>query len=166
MKFLFSRSSLISFFVMFLALSLLGCISRPLSTIDPTEPPATDVLITLERTACRGTCPVYKLTISGDGNVVYEGIDFVEVVGKRTSTLSTDQIQELVSAFEQADFFSLRDYTEQTVTDTASAITSITRNGQTKTFNHYYGDANAPQALFDLETKIDEITNSKQWTGK
>ena len=44
-------------------------------------------------------------------------------------------------------------------------ITSITLNSKTKTVYHYYGDNDAPQALFDLESKVDEITNSRQWTS-
>jgi putative hemolysin len=135
-------------------------------TCTATESTRADVIMTLERTACHGTCPVYKLTITGDGTVVYEGRDFVEVKGQQTSSISTAQVQDLLAAFEQANFLTLTDYTEQKVTDLPSAITSITRGGQTKTVNHYYGDDSAPQQLTDLESKIDEITNSKQWTGK
>jgi hypothetical protein len=124
-----------------------------------------DLAITMERTACHGTCPIYKLTIEGNGDVIYEGQDFVQVKGKQTASLGPAQIQDLVSAFEQAKFVTLTDYTHEDATDSPSVITSITRNGKTKTINHYYGDSSAPQALFDLESKIDEITNSKQWTG-
>jgi putative hemolysin len=141
------------------------------ATPDPIVTPATEgtlatVIISLERTPCFGTCPVYKLTITGDGIVVYEGRDFVAVKGQQTSSISTAQVQDLVNAFEQANFLTLTDYTEQTVTDLPSAITSMTIGGQTKTVNHYYGDDSAPQQLPDLEAKIDEITNSKQWTGQ
>ena len=125
-----------------------------------------DLVITLERTACHGTCPVYKLTISEDGKVIYEGRNFVEVEGEQTESLSPTQIQDLVAAFEQADFFSLRDYIDNNAGDSQSVITSITIDGKTKTVNHYYGDSSAPQELFELESRIDEITNSKQWTGK
>ena len=47
----------------------------------PTPEELKDVIITLERTECFGTCPVYRLTVHGDGRVVYEGIRFVEVEG-------------------------------------------------------------------------------------
>jgi hypothetical protein len=97
--------------------------------------------------------------------VIYEGQDFVQVKGEQTASLSPAKIQDLVTAFEQASFFTLTDYTHEDTTDSPSVITSITLNGKTKTVNHYYGDSSAPQALFDLESKIDEITNSKQWTG-
>jgi hypothetical protein len=135
------------------------------SSATPTQSVFSDLVITMERTPCHGTCPVYKLTIEGNGDVTYEGQDFVQVKGKQTASLSPAQIQDLVSAFEQAKFSTLTDYTHENTTDSQSVITSITRNGKTKTVNHYYGDNSAPQELFDLESKIDEITNSKQWTG-
>ena len=131
----------------------------------PTQNTFSDLVITMERTACHGTCPVYKLTIEGNGEVTYDGRNFVQVKGKQTTSLSPAQIQDLVSAFEQAKFSTLTDYTHENTTDSQSVITSITRNGKTKTVNHYYGDNSAPQELFDLESKIDEITNSKHWTG-
>ena len=131
----------------------------------PTETINSDLVITMERTACHGTCPIYKLTIEGNGTVIYEGQDFVQVKGEQSASLSSAQIQDLVSAFEQAQFITLTDYVNKDRTDSPSVITSITLNGKTKTVNHYYGDDSAPQALFDLESKIDEITDSKQWTG-
>jgi hypothetical protein len=141
--------------------------ATPQPIVTPTtESVRADVTFTLERTACFGTCPVYQLTITGDGTVVYEGRDFVKVKGRQTSSISTAQVQELVAAFERANFLVLTDYMEQKVTDLPYAITSLTLGGKTKTVNHYYGDNSAPQQLTALESKIDEITNSKQWTGK
>ena len=152
--------------VLMIGLSINACAPNgDLTSTAPTEITFSDLVITLERTACRGTCPIYKLTIEGNGTVIYEGQDFVQVIGKETASLSSEQIQELVTAFEQAKFSTLTDYTHEDTTDSPSVITSITLNGKTKTVNHYYGDNSAPQELFDLESKIDEITNSKQWTG-
>ena len=151
--------------ILMLGLLISGCAtSVETPTTSPTENEFSDLVITLERTACHGTCPIYKLTISGDGTMIYEGQDFVQVKGEQTASLNPTQIQELVSAFEQAQFFTLMDYIHKDKTDSPSVITSITLNGKTKTVNHYYGDNSAPQELFDLESKIDEITNSKQWT--
>jgi len=65
----------------------------PLTEISmPTD--LTELIITLERTRCLGTCPVYKLTISGDGTVVYEGKDFVKVKGMKKSRVSPLKIRE------------------------------------------------------------------------
>jgi len=131
--------------------------SEPLSEND-------DVIVTLERTACFGTCPVYLVTIKGDGIVVYEGKDFVEVKGKAETTITQDQINELISEFEKVDYFSLEDsYTERTITDAPTVLTSISINGKTKAVEHYHGDLSAPEKLRELEDRIDEIINSDQW---
>ncbi|MFC2005424.1 DUF6438 domain-containing protein [Chloroflexota bacterium] len=123
-----------------------------------------EVQITLERTACFGFCPVYTLTIHGDGTVVYEGKDFVKTKGRAEITITKEKVKQLVSAFEKIDFFSLNDnYTERTITDAQSVITSITVDGKTKTIEHYHGDFNAPEELSELEDMIDEIVNSEQW---
>ena len=167
MKTISCLRSLTYIFILMLGLAIEACapLASP-SSAAPTQNTFSDLVITMERTACHGTCPVYKLTISGDGKVIYDGRNFVEVEGEQTESLSPTQIQDLVAAFEQANFYSLQDYTDNNAGDSQSVITSITIDGKTKTVNHYYGDSNAPQELFDLESRIDEITNSKQWTGK
>ena len=123
-----------------------------------------DVVITLERTICFGTCPDYTLTIQGDGTVTYEGRMFVRVEGTRTAIISEDKIRQLLSEFQRIDYFSLNDsYEEFGATDMPSAITSLTINGKTKTVRHYHGDFSAPEQLTELEDRIDEIVNSDQW---
>lgn len=123
-----------------------------------------DAIITLERTSCYDNCPIYKLTISGDGHVVYEGEQFVNVIGRKTTQISQDKIIELVDEFYKADFFSLKDsYERYEITDNPSTITSITLNGVVKTVRHYHGDTNAPKKLIKLEDRIDEIVNSDVW---
>ena len=98
-----------------------------------------DTRITLERTVCYGFCPSYKLTISADGAVVFEGRRFVKTVGTARSAISQDHLRELLGKFENLDYFNLRnryegprDGCEGLVTDHPSAITSITTNGKTK----------------------------------
>lgn len=41
--------------------------------------PIDKIPISLEQTACYGTCPAYKVTIHGDGNVVYVGNNHVRI---------------------------------------------------------------------------------------
>lgn len=128
-------------------------------------PPDATFEIELERTACFGTCPVYSVTINQDGQVVYSGEAFVQTTGEHHSQISSAKVGELRRAVERIDFFKLKDrYTEMGATDMPSAILQLTLNGRTKIVEHYFGDFDAPQALFELETEIDRITNSAQWT--
>jgi hypothetical protein len=137
----------------------------------PTTSRDPNLLITLERTACFGTCPMYTLTIYQDGRVEYTGKDFVTVKGDQTGKITPAQVQVLVEAFKNADYFNLQDEYTTPVTDLPTTITSFTFEGNTKTIRNYGGCLHdspvpAPQALCDLENKIDEITNSIQWVGK
>ena len=136
-------------------------------TKTPTPEELRDVKITLERTECFGTCPVCKLTVYGDGRVVYEGIRFVKVEGIIKTKISEDKIKQLVSEFNRIDYFSLdSSYEELNATDMPSAITSYTVNGKTKTVRHYHGDLSAPKKLAQLENRIDEIVGSEQWVNR
>jgi hypothetical protein len=141
-------------------------------TVFPQNVPR-DLMITLERTVCFGTCPDYKLTITADGAVVFEGRRFVKQEGKTIkSSISQEKLKELMAEFDRVKFFSLEDdYTnnrrvcDEVWTDTPSAITSIRIAGKSKTVDHYYGcrGAKVPKELTELEDKIDEIVNTAQW---
>jgi hypothetical protein len=123
-----------------------------------------DVVITLERTACFGTCPVYTLEVHGDGTVIYHGEKYVNMEGTHHGTISGQQFGQLLLDFSNIEFYSLKDrYVERMATDLPSAITSITINGQTKTVEHYHGDFTAPKKLMALEDKIDRAANSDRW---
>jgi hypothetical protein len=131
----------------------------------------TGVIITLERTACYGTCPIYTLKIYDDGKVVYNGQDFVTVKGEQNGSITADQLKELVADFQKVDYFNLPDQYTAPVTDLPTTITSFSFDGKTKTVSNYGGclsgsPEKAPQALCDLEKKIDTLTNSAQWIGK
>ena len=133
----------------------------------PTTNNLTDLVITLERTACFGACPVYQLIVYGDGTVVYEGTEFVRVIGIRTTVISQEKVRQLVSEFEGINYFALSDsYEDYMATDLPFAITSIRIDGSTKTVRHYHGDLSAPEELTTLENRIDEIVDSSQWTVK
>jgi len=159
--------------------------TAPISTTEPEQSPTPtqqttpasaeleNVIITLERTACKGACPVYKLTIYSTGTVVYEGKDYVKTTGKIESSISADRIEQLVSEFKKVDYFSLNDsYVQRVITDAPSVKTSIKLGGETKSSTHYHGDLNAPDELKALEGKyrrdsslraMDKITSGRAW---
>lgn len=136
----------------------------------------TDTIIMLERSICSGSCPDYKLTVTADGAVTFEGYKFVKVTGNATKTISQGQLLQLIAEFEKAKYFSLNDrYRDKedgcpaVWTDYSTVITSIRINGKSKTISHYdgcqegSGSAVFPKALTDLEKKIDEIVGTAEW---
>lgn len=147
------------------------------------SPVPEDTLITLERVALFD-CPVctpkpnYKVTVRADGTVIFRGNKHTRVIGTAKGKVSEDKIRELISAFEGVDYFKLNESYERAedgcpmfLSDRPYAYTSIRIKGRKKTVSHYYGcvaddDSHSvvfPQALFELEKKIDEVVNTKQW---
>ena len=128
-----------------------------------------DLLISMEKRPCFGKCPVYKLTIDGNGDVFYEGEINVAVNGKRNTRINSEQIDALVTAIEKSNFFLLEDKYRVPATDLPSIVLSITLNGHSKSIWHYgtlecNGNLDgAPKELCELENKIEEIVNSDQW---
>jgi hypothetical protein len=130
-------------------------------------------VITLERGACFGTCPVYKLSIFADGRVEYEGKEFVKREGKATGRITPAALKELLREFEKIDYLKLDDSYEvgskncpEGWTDDSSAITSLDREGKKKTIRHYHGCRGLAilDQLTALENKIDQVVNTKRWT--
>jgi hypothetical protein len=89
-------------FVVLLALA--ACISPlTLAKDGVTKSP----FVRLSRGSCFGICPVYSITVYGNGGFVYEGTGFVQVQGKRKGRLSPKDTAELFSEIK-TQFFRLK----------------------------------------------------------
>jgi Domain of unknown function (DUF6438) len=121
------------------------------------------VLITMQRKACEGKCPIYNVTLHGNGAVEYEGFAFVAVLGKRTIQIGPSAIAALLRQFEEAKFFSaLPDY--RGAYDGGETLLQISVNGTSHTVNDAIGLRDGmPTAIRDLESSIDLITNAYRW---
>jgi len=130
-------------------------------------------VITLERTACFGGCPVYRLAVTSDGVVSYQGEAQVRQLGKASSRISPEKVHALLSEFDRAGYFSFANryaaaepVCGRYAADSPSAISSVTLGGRAKRVEHDYGCGAAPGALVVLERRIDEVLGSAQWTGR
>ncbi|MEQ8671904.1 MAG: DUF6438 domain-containing protein [Aggregatilineales bacterium] len=151
----------LQFFSLAVAIMLFG-MAMPISAQDTSG----DVALTISRTPCFGSCPIYTVTVYEDGTVVYEGTDFVDVTGTQTIQIEPETVDLLVNSFVEAGYFEWDDsYTTMAVTDMPSVITSVTFEGETKQINHYRGTDNAPLALSYLEIWLDNMLVTSQWTG-
>lgn len=122
-------------------------------------------VISLERTACFGSCPVYSLRIDSSGTISYEGKEYVATRGSETSTITVDQFQSLIQDFVRVRFSDLHD--EYRVgpsgtfrTDQPTALIALNENGEKKTITDY---DYAPPELRDLERRIERIANVHRW---
>jgi len=163
-------------FAVGLSLVLASCVSRPAAA--PAEGSgeavvATGPVVSVQRTACFGTCPVYTISASVTGKVTYEGKANVRQIGTASGQIAEKEIAALLRELEDAGYFTFADryaLSEPTCrrysTDSPSVISSATFRGRTKRIEHDYGCVGAPGALTLLEKRIDEVLGSSKWTGK
>ncbi len=121
-------------------------------------PAPTDPWLYYERTACFGTCPVYKFTLNHDGSCTYEGINFVDRIGHyRGMVTDSTAFSRIRSAAEALDYFNLEDsYDDSLVMDLPSTYTAIDGKGVLKRM----GGPNLRPLYEVIDAAIEEVN----WT--
>jgi len=123
-----------------------------------------DFELTLERGPCYGSCPIYRVTIDANGAVVFHGERFTSAVGEHKRAMLIDDVQQLVRAARELDFFTLGNYTydsracREYWTDHPTAAITLRMYGHTKTVDHNLGCRGFDQekSLIAFEHLIDE----------
>jgi Domain of unknown function (DUF6438)/Ankyrin repeats (3 copies) len=126
------------------------------------------VSVTLRRTACYGTCPVYAVTIHGSGLVEYLGKIHVDIPGAQTGRIPPEKLIDLLRDFECIHFFDLQDKYSESCTDQPTTIISILVDGKTKEVSNYFGGCegakSGPQVdLAKLAEQIDKVAGTGRW---
>jgi Domain of unknown function (DUF6438) len=120
----------------------------------PKPAPVTE--ITLERTECKGTCPVYKVSFRPDGTVTYVGQKHVPRVGTFTGRISPQTFQRLSELLASIQYSQLDDRYSSPITDHPHAITSVSWSDKRKTIDNY-AEA-GPTSLWAFELVLDGVT--------
>lgn len=130
-------------------------------------PGSDKIFASIERTACFGTCPVYKLTIYIDGTVILDGRHFWtkdgDVDSSRTGwfkgMIEQSDLQLISEKAIELGFFKLLShYPSGGITDLPSTTTYLNLNGIEKTvLNENY---NVPRVVFDFENYVDSFQES------
>jgi len=122
-----------------------------------TAPTSTGNLFQLETGACRGYCPMYKLTFRKDGTLEYLGIRHVDKVGVETVRLSTEEYAQLLKEVRKVDLWQYPAEIPSTVVD-APVHTFTVFDGEKK--HTVKGTAGIPKPILALETLLQDITEA------
>ena len=155
-----------------------GCLGAedaapPDAAVAPPEPEV--VRIALQRTACYGRCPVYRVEVDAAGEVVYSGERHVATVGEARGSVGADVVAALADAFAEADFASLpdsltwdADVCQPAATDHPSVVTTLETALGTKTVHHDHGCRRSARldSLRELERRIDLALNTARWVER
>jgi len=112
------------------------------------------IIISLEKTACFGRCPVFKIIIYNNGEALYNGRKFVKKVGEYDLKVSKREIDKILSKAKKIGFNNLKNEYSERITDLPTTYIMINN----KKIKDYYG---APSKLKDLEKMIENIVLEK-----
>lgn len=123
--------------------------------------------LTMMRTMCFGSCPVYTVSVNAEGTVSWYGEHFVQEVGHRQWRVSNKRISELNKALTRLRFDALEDsHANSCVTDCPWCNIEVKySDGTYKHVSHYAGDDTAPKQLIALQNLIDRILGTKSHIG-
>lgn len=136
------------------------------------------ITVTLERTQCFGSCPAYRVRLTGRGEVEYEGKALVKTAGIRNATLPREEVLKIVNellrvrVFDAAPEYIVQDSINSYegkltlgsiyMTDGPSTWLELSLGGHTKRV-HLYN--NVPKELAAIPDLIDQAVNIEQWIG-
>ncbi len=131
---------------------------------------AEDVIINLSRGGCFGYCPVYNLNIYKNGNVEYDGKQFVTKMGKHKLKLNATQLAQIYTELEKANFFNIPkenyvnfDATDMASIDITAKATFLEDEVVVKHVYYYLGDQSGPKQLIELVANIEKITGVSEF---
>ena len=141
-----------SYFKIFILIVFLFSCSKKLVNV---EGASSTLLLSMQRTACYGTCPQYTISIYNNGLIKYEGKMFVDKIGCFYSTLSQDLIEDIKFALNEIQFLEFENIYTASVTDVPSVILEVNMSSK----NHKVIDRfNGPEELKKIQKFIDVIS--------
>ena len=137
---------------MILLVVLMACGSSKKSTESKDRKEKKELIISLERTACYGTCPIYRMEIFSDGSAFYHGERFVNNIGNFEFTVTKETINYILKKAEEIGFFEMEDKYTANISDLPKTITFIKSEKATKKIIDYH---DAPKILKEFESFVD-----------
>ncbi len=161
-----SRNQLLGRNLIFLSLlfTILSC-----SKLPPTI--GNDVLVKLNRTACLGDCSIYTIEVKKNGDVTYEGTEYVKTLGIQTASIGKNAVLSIESELTKAEFTSMQSELHPggwgcfiSATDHSYIVIEARVGNKTKAVSTYTGcDAEQVKTANRLADYIDRITEASKW---
>lgn len=118
--------------------------------------------ISLTRTGCFGTCPIYTVVYRRDGTVTYTGERHVDHVGVREGRIGEAEFADMAQFIERSGFESLDTHYRAGGTDKPTATVTVTRLDSRTVSVSEYGRSGPPH-LWAVQRVIDGVLADAQW---
>jgi hypothetical protein len=135
-------------------LIVLGCGSKKYAKL--LDPTTNTVEVSLDRSPCYGTCPVYSVNFNlSTKEARFKGLKFTRLSGERTFTLTNEEVSSILDGLKNCDYLSLSDSYDGAISDIPSCSTALIVNGEK--LKGVYNRFEGPDALLIFETHLDNI---------
>jgi TonB family protein len=151
-------------FVEVVASSPSSKIAHDCPPFDQTQPPSSigdGDSVELSRSGCFGTCPIYEVKVSADGDVEWTGHTFVDVIGYKRSNIGAEAARALLQQFLSPKFWELCGGYSASVTDNPTMRIKVNFGGRSKAVWNYA--ESAPHFEKAFEDSVDAAANTHIW---
>ena len=117
-------------------------------------------LISIEKGACHGTCPIYKMTIYNNGHCEFKGKRFCKKLGAFAATISALELDLLQQKIAMLDMENYQEQYQSMIPDFPSTeITSYTKDASKSV---WWRDG-APSELDEMAVVLDKFRQDLNW---
>jgi hypothetical protein len=117
--------------------------------------------ISLQRTACFGTCPIYKVTLHRNGLASYDGRQFAKRTGSFRASMDSLAFARLAELIYAEGFTDLDTSYREPVTDMPTTFVCVRWATGSKCVEHY--GLVTPPNFGRIENAIDSAAERLQW---
>lgn len=149
----------VALFLIAASLFIIGCKANK-GTSKSNSKNADDVVYFLKKGACFGRCPIYSLSIYGNGLAEYNGVKFTDRLGKYQKKLSKEEVSGLETLFGSTDFSQIQSFYESNIPDLPSTTVGYL---ETDTLALFVGKEERPIELKKLQYALENISESEGW---
>ncbi len=159
----YTLRSILFFSLCILGLGLMSCKSKEKvsNTEQTTENKYQQDWVRLTRSGCFGTCPIYIVTIYGNGIVKYEGIRHTDKIGMFIGRMDPQKFDGIIKKMKEVAFLEMEDMYQAPVSD-MPGITVFLHFGDIEKQVMENGDA--PRELKEFQKYLDDIVSEiEEW---
>ncbi len=137
--------------------------AKGLKVLNIPEGVDSNLVISLQRTACFGQCPVYKVEIFKDGSVKYRGTAYIKKRGQHEAVASMAFIKNIQQKAAIINYMALSDKYpkgDNMITDIPSTISYIRIDNEGKMIINNF---DAPKELIAFERWLEKEIDGLEW---
>ena len=74
-------------------------------------------IIEIQKTACFGSCPIYRINFFSNGDVIYDGKKFVKEIGKFKKKIKVKEVEKILNFATKINFSKMKDEYTRPISD-------------------------------------------------